>query len=50
MIFALVLGRVEITPEFYPEFLTSLQYAFYLFSALSVLGIGASLMRAKKPA
>ncbi|HEX3001389.1 MAG TPA: MFS transporter, partial [Methanoregula sp.] len=50
MIFALVLGRVEITPEFYPQFLTSLRYAFILFTILCIIGIGASLMRAKNPA
>jgi EmrB/QacA subfamily drug resistance transporter len=50
MLFALVLGHVEITPEYYPEFLTSVRYAFILFTVVSIIGIGASLMRAKKPA
>lgn len=50
MLFALVLGRVEITPEFYAQFVVSLHYAFYLFTILCIIGIGASLMRAKKPA
>lgn len=48
MIFALVLGRVEITPEYYPQFIVSIHDAFILFTVLCIIGIGASLMRGKR--
>ncbi len=48
MIFALVIGPVEITPEYYPEFVLSLHYAFILFTVLCVIGIFASLVRGKR--
>jgi EmrB/QacA subfamily drug resistance transporter len=47
MIFALVIGRVKITPEYYPRFLAACRIAFTAFSALSLFGIGASLVRGK---
>jgi EmrB/QacA subfamily drug resistance transporter len=48
MLFALLIGRVEITPEYYPQFEASLHYAFMLFTILCVCGIGASLRRGKR--
>ena len=48
MIFAVVIGRVQITPDFYPQFVTSLHYAFALFTVLCVIGIWASLKRGKR--
>lgn len=45
MIFAIIIGRVEITPEYYPLFIDSLHYAFVLFTILCVIGIFASLVR-----
>ncbi len=45
MIFAIVIGRVEITPEYYPAFLASFHYAFILFALLCIIGIFASLIR-----
>ena len=48
MLFSLLIGRVEITPEFYPEFVTSLHYAFILFTVFCMIGIIASLMRRKE--
>lgn len=48
MLFSIIIGRVEITPEYYPEFILSLQYAFGLFTILCLLGIAASLMRGKR--
>ncbi len=45
MIFAIVIGRVEITPEYYPAFATSTHYAFILYTVLCVIGISASLIR-----
>jgi len=45
MIFAVVIGRVEITPEYYHLFISSLHYAFTLFTVLCVIGVYASLQR-----
>ena len=46
-IFALCIGRVEITPEQYPAFLRSVKLAFAVFSGLCFLGVFASLGRGK---
>jgi EmrB/QacA subfamily drug resistance transporter len=48
MLFSLIIGRVEITPEYYPRFIESLHYAFVLFTIFCVFGIAASLMRGKQ--
>ena len=48
MIFGIVIGRVEITPENYPEVLTSVRYAFIVFMVLCIIGIFASLVRRKR--
>lgn len=48
MIFAIFIGDVEITPAYYPQFTTSLHYAFLLFTALCIVGIFASLARGKR--
>lgn len=48
MLFALLIGRVEITPAYYPQFVTSLHYAFVLFTVLCIFGIAASLNRGKR--
>lgn len=42
MIFAVVIGRVEITPTLYPQFVISVHYAFILFTILCIAGIYAS--------
>lgn len=47
MIFAVIIGPVEITPEYYPEFILSVRYAFILFTVLCFIGIFASLTRGK---
>ncbi len=47
MVFSLYLGKVEITPLYYPQFLSSVRVAFAVFSALCILGIFASLARGK---
>ncbi len=47
MIFAIFIGPVEITPEYYPQFVLSLHYAFILFTIFCVIGIFASLVRGK---
>jgi HAD superfamily hydrolase (TIGR01457 family) len=47
LLFALYIGRVQISPELYPLFLTSAKTAFVIFAALCVAGIFASLARGK---
>jgi len=47
MVFSLYLGKVEITPQYYPQFLSSVRVAFVVFSVLCILGIFASLTRGK---
>jgi len=47
LIFAIFIGRVEITPEYYPAFLSGLKVAFAIFAALCFGGIFASLARGK---
>ncbi len=43
VLFAVLIGRVEITPDYYAPFLQSMQIAFAVFAALCFLGIFASL-------
>jgi MFS family permease len=50
MLFAIFIGPIEITPEYYPQFITSLHYAFVIFAVLCLIGIAASLMRGKQKA
>jgi EmrB/QacA subfamily drug resistance transporter len=45
MIFSLVMGRVEVTPEVYPLLLSSVRWVFGVMFVLSVLGVFASLAR-----
>jgi len=47
MIFAIFICPVEITPEYYPRFISSLHYAFILFTIFCIIGIFASLVRGK---
>jgi len=47
LVFAIYLGRAEITPEKYSLFLRSVKLAFMIFTALCILGIFASLSRGK---
>ncbi len=47
VVFALSIGGVRITPEYYPQFLTSMKTAFVILSALCFCGIFASLARGK---
>ncbi len=48
MLFALIIGRVEITPEYFPQFVSSMHYTFILFMVLCIIGIAASLKRGKR--
>ncbi len=47
LVFALTMGRVQITPEYYPLFLSAMQIAFIIFAVLCVGGVVASLVRGK---
>jgi EmrB/QacA subfamily drug resistance transporter len=49
MIFAIVMGRVPVTPALYPLFLHSCRIAFGFFAALCVVGVFASLARGDRP-
>lgn len=48
MIFAVVIGHVEITPDYYPQFITSQHYAFALFAVFCIIGIWTSFKRGKR--
>ncbi len=45
LIFSFIIGRTQISPEFYPALLQSTQVAFILFSVLCFTGIFASLAK-----
>ena len=45
LIFAVIIGNVQITPEYYPMFLQSMRISFIVFAVLCVLGVFASLAR-----
>jgi MFS family permease len=47
LMFALYIGRVQITPEHYPFFLESMKTSFIIFAILCFGGIFASLARGK---
>ena len=47
LMFALYIGRVQITPEHYPLFLESIRTAFIIFAVVCFGGIFASLARGK---
>ena len=47
LMFALYVGRVQITPEHYPLFLESVKTSFIIFAVLCFCGIFASLARGK---
>ncbi|MFH1761523.1 MAG: MFS transporter [bacterium] len=47
LLFALFIGRVQITPEYYPSFLKSVRAAFIIFTILCFIGIFASLARGR---
>ena len=47
LIFAVVIGRVQITPEYYAAFLHAAKIAFAISAALCVLGVFISLARGR---
>jgi MFS family permease len=44
ILFSLFIGRTEITPEFHPQFLTSMRTGFIIFTVFSVLGLTFQLI------
>jgi len=47
LLFALFIGRAQITPEYYSSFVESIKAAFMIFSVLCFIGIFASMARGK---
>jgi len=47
MLFSMIIGRVQIVEEYYPQFLVSIRTAFVIFAVLCTLGIFASLARGR---
>jgi EmrB/QacA subfamily drug resistance transporter len=47
LIFSIYMGRVQITPEYYPVFLKGIKVAFIIFASLCFVSIFASLVRGK---
>ena len=45
LLFALLIGPVQITPPLYPQFLVSVRTAFFIFAGMCFLGVFASLSR-----
>jgi MFS family permease len=43
-----IIGRVQITPEYYPSLMRSIVVAFIIFTALCFVGIFASMARGKR--
>jgi EmrB/QacA subfamily drug resistance transporter len=46
-IFAVFMGRVQVTPDNFPQFLVSVKIIFIIFASLCVVGVFASLARGK---
>jgi EmrB/QacA subfamily drug resistance transporter len=47
LIFSIYMGRVQITPEYYPVFLKGIKVAFIIFASLCFVSIFASMVRGK---
>jgi EmrB/QacA subfamily drug resistance transporter len=47
LLFSLIIGRVQITPEYYPMFMKSMKILFFISSILCFTGIFASIARGK---
>ena len=47
LVFSILMGRVEITPEYYPMLIESARLSFMLFTVLCIVGIFASLGRGR---
>jgi EmrB/QacA subfamily drug resistance transporter len=44
IIFSMYIGQAEITPEYYPQFLTSVRTGFMIFTVVSVIGFTCQLI------
>jgi EmrB/QacA subfamily drug resistance transporter len=47
MIFGMELGKVKITPDYFPQFIQSIHILFIIFTILCTIGVFASLARGK---
>ena len=47
LVFSILMGKVEITPEYYPMLIESARVSFVLFTVLCFIGVFASLGRGK---
>jgi MFS family permease len=47
MVFSVVMGPVQVVPEVYPQFLTSVRLVFLILGVLGIIGIYASYARGK---
>jgi EmrB/QacA subfamily drug resistance transporter len=47
LVFAVMIGPVEITPAYYPQFMTSMHIGFIIFAISCIVGIFFSLVRGK---
>jgi len=47
LVFSLIIGAAEITPDRYPAFLLAARSIFYIFTGLCLVGVFASLARGK---
>jgi hypothetical protein len=44
IIFSLYIGQAEITPEYYPEYLSAMRTGFIIFTFFSILGLLSQLI------
>jgi EmrB/QacA subfamily drug resistance transporter len=47
LVFSVYMGRVQITPEYYPVFLKAMKVAFIIFAPLCFVSVFASMVRGK---
>ena len=45
LVFAVMIGPVEITPVYYPQFMTSMHIGFIVFAISCIVGIFFSMVR-----
>ncbi len=47
LVFGLFLGRIQITPDYYPVFISSIRISLIIFIILCIMGVFASMARGK---
>lgn len=47
LVFAMIIGRVQITAEYYPLFLSSVRISFAIFAVMCLFGVFASIVRGR---